>query len=150
MCIYPYHLSFINKYVLMTQFIKLNQRKGKENMLKMKPFKLSYCPAEKKPCIRWIEEVLKDCLCNINDEISFGFGVLSLIFWAVAEIPQIVTNFSNKSGNGVSLAFLSTWILGYVNSLNLYRSLTKIFMLSFFSYHILYVQCDYINMYTSN
>ncbi|XP_073020476.1 vacuolar histidine transporter YPQ3-like isoform X1 [Primulina eburnea] len=83
----------------------------------MKPLRVSYCPAEKKPCIRWIEDVFKDCLCNINDEISFAFGVLSLISWAVAEIPQIVTNFSNKSANGVSLAFLSTWIVGDVLNL---------------------------------
>ncbi|KZV20208.1 hypothetical protein F511_01065 [Dorcoceras hygrometricum] len=79
--------------------------------------KVSYCPAEQKPCIRWIEDVFKDCLCNFNDEISFAFGVLSLISWAVAEIPQIITNFSSKSANGVSLAFLSTWIIGSARSL---------------------------------
>ncbi|XP_073121021.1 vacuolar lysine transporter YPQ1-like [Henckelia pumila] len=83
----------------------------------MKPLKLSYCAAEKKPCMRWIEDIFKDCLCNINDEISFAFGVLGLISWAVAEIPQIITNFSNKSANGVSLAFLSTWIIGDVLNL---------------------------------
>ncbi|KAL3840335.1 hypothetical protein ACJIZ3_024926 [Penstemon smallii] len=83
----------------------------------MKPLNLSYCPVEGKPCIGWIQELFKDCLCNLNDEISFAFGIASLVFWAVAEIPQIITNFNNKSAAGVSLAFLSTWILGDVFNL---------------------------------
>ncbi|KAL0314761.1 UNVERIFIED_CONTAM: putative vacuolar amino acid transporter YPQ1 [Sesamum angustifolium] len=74
--------------------------------------KLSYCRAERKPCVRWIEEVFKDCLCNLNDQISFGLGIASLVCWSVAEIPQIITNFTSKSAAGVSLAFLSTWIIG--------------------------------------
>ncbi|KAK4429130.1 putative vacuolar amino acid transporter YPQ1 [Sesamum alatum] len=79
--------------------------------------KLSYCTVERKPCMRWIEEVFKDCLCNLNDQISFGLGIASLVCWAVAEIPQIITNFTNKSAAGVSLAFLSTWIVGDVFNL---------------------------------
>ncbi|KAL0360735.1 UNVERIFIED_CONTAM: putative vacuolar amino acid transporter YPQ3, partial [Sesamum radiatum] len=78
---------------------------------------LSYCSVERKPCIRWIEEVFKDCLCNLNDEVSFGLGIASLVCWAVAEIPQIITNFTTKSAAGVSLAFLSTWIIGDVFNL---------------------------------
>ncbi|KAL2504131.1 PQ-loop repeat family protein/transmembrane family protein [Abeliophyllum distichum] len=83
----------------------------------MKPLKHSYCPKEEKPCIRWIEKYLKDCLCNLKDEISFGFGIASLICWAVAEIPQIITNFRNKSADGVSFAFICTWIAGDVFNL---------------------------------
>lgn len=51
---------------------------------------------------------------KLKGEISFGLGIASLICWAVAEIPQIITNFTNKSSTGVSLAFLSTWIIGSV------------------------------------
>ncbi|EPS64486.1 hypothetical protein M569_10295, partial [Genlisea aurea] len=76
--------------------------------------KLSYCSTERKPCVRFVERVFGDCLCNVRDEISFGFGLFGLVLWAVAEIPQIVTNFFNKSADGVSLAFLSTWIIGDV------------------------------------
>ncbi|KAL2249686.1 UNVERIFIED_CONTAM: hypothetical protein Sindi_2442300 [Sesamum indicum] len=64
--------------------------------------------------MRWIEEVFKDCLCNLNDQISFALGIASLVCWSVAEIPQIITNFTSKSATGVSLAFLSTWIIGSV------------------------------------
>ncbi|KAA8537676.1 hypothetical protein F0562_027334 [Nyssa sinensis] len=83
----------------------------------MKPLKLSYCPKEKKSCARWVEEYFNDCLCNLNDGVSFSLGLASLICWGVAEIPQIITNFKNKSGHGVSLAFIFTWIVGDVFNL---------------------------------
>ncbi|KAL6273863.1 hypothetical protein ACE6H2_024555 [Prunus campanulata] len=78
---------------------------------------LSYCVAENKPCVRWVEEYFKDCLCNLNDHISFAFGLASLVCWGVAEIPQIITNFHTKSSHGVSLAFLLTWVAGDVFNL---------------------------------
>ena len=74
---------------------------------------LSYCVKEHKPCIGWwVDKYFKDCLCNVNDQISFGFGIISLVCWGVAEIPQIITNFRTKSSHGVSLIFLLTWIAG--------------------------------------
>ena len=77
---------------------------------------LSYCVKEQKPCVRWVEKYFKDCLCNVKDDFSFGFGLISLVCWGVAEIPQIITNFQTKSGHGVSLAFLLTWVVGFVLS----------------------------------
>ncbi|KAK2998571.1 hypothetical protein RJ639_023309 [Escallonia herrerae] len=78
-----------------------------------------YCLKERKPCVGWVDKYFKDCLCNLRDEISFGFGLISLICWGVAEIPQIITNFRTKSSHGVSLLFLLTWIAGFVISLSL-------------------------------
>ncbi|KAM1179356.1 hypothetical protein ACFX2J_018404 [Malus domestica] len=78
---------------------------------------LSYCVAENKPCSRWIQKYFKDCLCNLNDDISFVFGLISLVCWGVAEVPQIITNFHTKSSHGVSLAFLCTWVAGDVFNL---------------------------------
>lgn len=78
---------------------------------------VSYCVKERKPCVDWVDKYLKDCLCNIRDELSFGFGFISLVCWGVAEIPQIITNFRTKSSHGVSLAFLLTWIAGDVFNL---------------------------------
>ncbi|KAL5557224.1 hypothetical protein UlMin_039460 [Ulmus minor] len=73
---------------------------------------LSYCVNENKPCVKWVEKYFEDCLCNLKDEFSFAFGLISLVCWGVAEIPQIITNFRSKSGHGVSLAFLLTWVAG--------------------------------------
>lgn len=74
-----------------------------------------YCWKERKPCVSWVEKYFKDCLCNLNDDFSFAFGMVSLVAWGVAEIPQIFTNFRTKSSHGVSLLFLLAWILGLVN-----------------------------------
>ncbi|XP_075493325.1 vacuolar lysine transporter YPQ1-like isoform X2 [Primulina tabacum] len=76
-----------------------------------------YCVEEQKPCIYWVERFLNDCLCNVKDEFSFSFGLMSLVFWGVAEIPQIITNFRSKSGHGVSLMFLLTWVAGDIFNL---------------------------------
>ncbi|KAF5187973.1 PQ-loop repeat family protein / transmembrane family protein [Thalictrum thalictroides] len=77
----------------------------------------SYCYNQQKPCIKWVKSIFEDCLCDISDQVSFAFGLISLVCWGVAEIPQIITNFSNKSGHGVSLAFLLTWVAGSARSL---------------------------------
>lgn len=74
---------------------------------------IAYCVKENKPCVvGWVNLYFKDCLCNVRDEFSFGFGLVSLVCWAVAEIPQIVTNFRTKSSHGVSLLFLLGWVVG--------------------------------------
>ncbi|KAJ8764469.1 hypothetical protein K2173_006209 [Erythroxylum novogranatense] len=75
---------------------------------------LAYCVKEHKPCVGWVEKYFKDCLCNIKDEFSFAFGLISLVCWGVAEIPQIITNFRTKSSHGISLLFLLTWVAGDV------------------------------------
>lgn len=76
-----------------------------------------YCLTEKKTCVRWVERYFDDCLCNLNDEVSFSLGIVSLICWGVAEIPQIITNFRTKSSHGVSLSFLLAWVAGDIFNL---------------------------------
>uniref|UniRef100_A0A7N0ZZS9 PQ-loop repeat family protein / transmembrane family protein n=1 Tax=Kalanchoe fedtschenkoi TaxID=63787 RepID=A0A7N0ZZS9_KALFE len=78
---------------------------------------LAFCYKENKPCVRWVDRYFKDCLCSLRDEFSFGFGIVSLVCWGVAEVPQIITNFRTKSSHGVSLAFLMTWIAGDIFNL---------------------------------
>ncbi|XP_042493455.1 probable vacuolar amino acid transporter YPQ1 [Macadamia integrifolia] len=85
--------------------------------MKPRPISHLYCSKERKPCVGWIEKYFNDCLCNLKDDISFGCGLVSLIAWGVAEIPQIITNFQTKSGHGVSLTFLLTWIVGDIFNL---------------------------------
>lgn len=38
--------------------------------------------------------------------------MISVVSWGVAEVPQIVTNYKEKTTEGLSVAFLMTWILG--------------------------------------
>ncbi|KAF7828809.1 putative vacuolar amino acid transporter YPQ2 [Senna tora] len=77
----------------------------------------SYCVRERKACVGWVHKYFKDCLCNLKDDFSFSFGLISLVCWGVAEIPQIITNFRTKSSHGVSLAFLLTWVAGDIFNL---------------------------------
>jgi len=48
----------------------------------------------------------------MKDGVSLTSGMISVLSWGVAEIPQIVTNYKEKSTEGLSLAFLLTWIIG--------------------------------------
>ncbi|TYK25468.1 putative vacuolar amino acid transporter YPQ1 isoform X1 [Cucumis melo var. makuwa] len=70
------------------------------------------CPSSKH-CSEWVKNNMKYCLCGVKDGVSLTLGMISVISWGVAEIPQIITNYREKSSDGLSLAFLLTWILGY-------------------------------------
>ncbi|CAK9872701.1 unnamed protein product [Sphagnum jensenii] len=69
------------------------------------------CPVEK-GCLVWVERYLRDCVCSPRDTVSLVLGLLSVVSWGVAEVPQIITNFREKSTEGVSLLFLMTWVIG--------------------------------------
>ncbi|THU72639.1 hypothetical protein C4D60_Mb04t14320 [Musa balbisiana] len=75
------------------------------------------CGEEEKACVGWIKRYFNDCVCSPSDELSFGLGMISLLCWGIAEIPQIITNYHSKSGHGVSLAFLLTWVIGDIFNL---------------------------------
>ncbi|CAI5980634.1 unnamed protein product [Closterium sp. NIES-65] len=74
------------------------------------------CPAELH-CLIWVHRYFGDCVCNFRDGLSFTLGMMSVVAWGVAEIPQIVTNFFAGSTEGVSLTFLMTWTVGDVFNL---------------------------------
>jgi uncharacterized protein with PQ loop repeat len=53
-----------------------------------------------------------DCLQSPLDVVSFAVGLLSIGIWMVAQIPQLVVNYRNRSTEGLSPAFLVIWALG--------------------------------------
>ncbi|KAL4278841.1 hypothetical protein GQ457_03G024310 [Hibiscus cannabinus] len=63
-------------------------------------------------CWEWAKVYLNDCICSRREQVSFGLGLVSVLSWGVAEIPQIITNYKEKSVQGLSLGFLITWIIG--------------------------------------
>ncbi|XP_068661677.1 vacuolar lysine transporter YPQ1 [Aristolochia californica] len=67
------------------------------------------CPRN---CSKWARVVMKYCLCNVKDGASLTLGMISVLSWGVAEVPQIITTYKEKSTVGLSLAFLVTWIIG--------------------------------------
>ncbi|KAK3039431.1 hypothetical protein RJ639_029230 [Escallonia herrerae] len=70
------------------------------------------CPKDHQHCSQWAQKYMNYCLCGTKDGVSLGLGLISVISWGVAEIPQIVTNYKENSAEGLSIAFLMTWILG--------------------------------------
>nr|CAB3476824.1 unnamed protein product [Digitaria exilis] len=69
------------------------------------------CPSTRH-CAEWARTYLKYCLCSQKDSAALALGLLSVISWGVAEVPQIITNYRQKSTEGLSIAFLMTWIVG--------------------------------------
>lgn len=63
-------------------------------------------------CWKWAQIYLKYCLCSLKDGAALALGLLSVVSWGVAEVPQIITNYKEKSTEGLSIAFLMTWIVG--------------------------------------
>jgi len=55
---------------------------------------------------------IKEQMSSVRESASFFLGLISVVVWVVAEIPQIITNYRTKSTEGLSLTFLVTWIIG--------------------------------------
>lgn len=74
---------------------------------------MAVCPAARRHgCWEWARIHMNECICGPRDAASLGLGFISVASWGVAEIPQIITNYKDKSTDGLSFGFLITWILG--------------------------------------
>ncbi|OAE32648.1 hypothetical protein AXG93_1971s1070 [Marchantia polymorpha subsp. ruderalis] len=69
------------------------------------------CPVEE-TCSAWALSYFFDCVCNHKDLISFSLGITSIVCWAMAEVPQILTNWQSPNTETVSMAFIFTWMIG--------------------------------------
>ncbi|XP_027359316.1 probable vacuolar amino acid transporter YPQ1 [Abrus precatorius] len=58
-------------------------------------------------CMQWAK-----MSSDVKDRVSTTLGIISVIVWVVAEIPQLITNYKEKSSEGLSVTFLLTWIIG--------------------------------------
>lgn len=47
-----------------------------------------------------------------TDEISFGFGILSVIVWCFVYIPQLIETYKVKTSKALSFYFLILWLWG--------------------------------------
>ncbi|XP_054803200.1 uncharacterized protein LOC129306559 isoform X1 [Prosopis cineraria] len=68
---------------------------------------MTLCPRDQH-CSQW---TVKN-LFSVKETASLTLGMISVVSWVGAEIPQIITNFRNKSTEGLSTFFLTTWIVG--------------------------------------
>ncbi|RPB07060.1 PQ-loop-domain-containing protein [Morchella conica CCBAS932] len=54
---------------------------------------------------------------TIREALSGISGTISLVSWIVLLVPQILENYKNQSGDGVSTAFLLVWLFGDIANL---------------------------------
>lgn len=50
--------------------------------------------------------------CSLASAISSFFSTVSLVSWICAQMPQIYTNYTTKSAEGISPLFLLLWFMG--------------------------------------
>ncbi|CAG8661783.1 27560_t:CDS:2 [Dentiscutata erythropus] len=62
--------------------------------------------------VRWIHFLFGSCVYGNQGIFSFILGFASIACWLCAQFPQIITNYRNKSVDGLSLLFLMNWLLG--------------------------------------
>ena len=49
--------------------------------------------------------------CSYQDLSGFSLGMASILFWLVAQLPQIISNVRNQSAEALSPYFLAEWLL---------------------------------------
>ncbi|CAG8560177.1 14378_t:CDS:2 [Acaulospora morrowiae] len=67
--------------------------------------------------VRWIHTLFGACRYGSRDAISFLLGYASIACWLNAQLPQVITNYRNKSADGLSFPFLCNWLLGDITNL---------------------------------
>eukprot|EP00884_Botryococcus_braunii_P021086 jgi/Botrbrau1/7661/Bobra.0159s0103.1 len=59
----------------------------------------------------------QDCNHKWRDNLGFACGMISIGFWLVAQLPQIITNFRTQSADALSPYFLAEWLMGDTSNL---------------------------------
>jgi len=74
-------------------------------------------PLDHSDLLRWFAKLTGICPYQPREAVSWLFGCLSILSWMFAQLPQIATNYKNRSVVGLSLAFLVSWFLGDITNL---------------------------------
>ncbi|XP_051149846.1 probable vacuolar amino acid transporter YPQ3 [Andrographis paniculata] len=69
------------------------------------------CPVDKQ-CWQWTLNYMGYCVCSQREKLSLVFGMIGVVSWGLAELPQIITSYKKKSSEGLSIFFLVAWIVG--------------------------------------
>nr|CAB3266304.1 lysosomal amino acid transporter 1 homolog [Phallusia mammillata] len=63
--------------------------------------------------IVWVHEIFDECIYNVKEEIGFIFGLISILCWICASLPQLYENYKKgKVDEALSFWFLLMWLLG--------------------------------------
>lgn len=65
----------------------------------------------------WIYSVFHECAYTDHQSIAAILGLLSIISWTFAQLPQIIQNYRSKQSESLSYLFLSLWLIGDLTNL---------------------------------
>ncbi|KFY69561.1 hypothetical protein V496_00142 [Pseudogymnoascus sp. VKM F-4515 (FW-2607)] len=86
-----------------------------------------------------------------NEALSGVFGSISLATWIFLLVPQLILNYTTGSADGISLAFLTVWLLGDITNLagaiwaGLVPTVTALAVYFCFADFVLISQCLFYN-----
>ncbi|TGZ76530.1 hypothetical protein EX30DRAFT_344798 [Ascodesmis nigricans] len=69
------------------------------------------------PFLESVSIYFSTCLPTPLTFFSYTCGLLSIISWLFAQLPQIIKNYQRKSVDGLSLGFLAIWLAGDVGNM---------------------------------
>eukprot|EP00873_Tetraselmis_striata_P018356 jgi/Tetstr1/438620/TSEL_027171.t1 len=59
-----------------------------------------------------IQKYFCDCVYDWQEFAGFACGLASILVWLVAQLPQLVENYRNKTAEALSAWFLVDWLMG--------------------------------------
>lgn len=60
----------------------------------------------------WINKWFGDCVYTTWDTVAFCIGLSSVLFWIIAQLPQVISNFLRSAADALSPWFLAQWLAG--------------------------------------
>ncbi|KAL9594744.1 MAG: hypothetical protein Q9219_006856 [cf. Caloplaca sp. 3 TL-2023] len=64
-----------------------------------------------------LSSIVNTCVPTPLALITSTLGILSIVSWLFAQLPQIIKNYKLKSASGLSIYFLAEWLLGDLTNL---------------------------------
>ncbi|KAL8716623.1 MAG: hypothetical protein Q9225_006068 [Loekoesia sp. 1 TL-2023] len=64
-----------------------------------------------------LSSTLHTCVPTPLALVSTALGILSIVSWLFAQLPQILKNYKLKSASGLSIYFIAEWLLGDLTNL---------------------------------
>lgn len=67
--------------------------------------------------VPWATSLFGECVYSHRQGLSLLFGNVSLLFWIIAQMPQLYKNWSRGSAESLSQVFLAAWLIGDATNL---------------------------------
>jgi len=104
--------------------------------------------------VPWIYDTFSDCIYTTTDKVAFFFGLSSMAFWFVCQLPQFIKNCRRQSADALSLCFLIEWlggdVLNFLGSLLTGMLPTQVWLAGWFVVMDVFILGQYIYLYLLN